>query len=82
MTKSDRLVGGGLLLFSIFVFSYYTIWAILLPFLEDSKPLHNYFPPRYLAIQLPVILLVVGLFVIVSFISLVLIRSGSKKKKT
>ncbi|KAJ3200566.1 tyrosine-protein phosphatase required for protection against superoxide stress (By similarity) [Dinochytrium kinnereticum] len=79
---SDRLVGGALVLFSIFVFTYYTVWALLLPFLEDSNPLQSFFPPRYLAIQLPVILLVVGLFVIVSFISLVMIRSGSKKKKT
>ncbi|KAJ3195362.1 hypothetical protein HK101_000404 [Irineochytrium annulatum] len=85
---SDRIVGAGLMAVSVFVFAYYTLWALILsfdsilPFLDDSNAIQGYFPPREYAIMIPVLLLVVGVTLIGGFISFVLMKSGSKKKKT
>ncbi|KAI9360435.1 dolichol phosphate-mannose biosynthesis regulatory, partial [Zopfochytrium polystomum] len=71
-----------LLLFSLFVFSYYTLWAMILPFIDESNSIHDYFPPRRLAIIIPLFLLVTGVSAICGFIAFVLIRSSKKQKKT
>ncbi|KAI8929332.1 dolichol phosphate-mannose biosynthesis regulatory [Entophlyctis helioformis] len=81
-TTSDRLVGGLLLLISFVVFSYYTAWVFLLPFVRPEHALHGYFLSSEWAIRIPVLLLVVGLSGIFGFISLVLLRSGNKKKQS
>ncbi|KAH6560026.1 hypothetical protein BASA50_003232 [Batrachochytrium salamandrivorans] len=79
-TTSDRLVGGFLLFIALIVFSYYTTWVFLLPFVRTDHSLHAYFLPSEWAILIPVVLLVVGLSGIFGFISLVLLRSGKKKQ--
>jgi len=43
--------------------------------------MHKYFLPREYAITIPLGLLLFGLFVIATFLSLVMIRSGKKKQK-
>ncbi|KAK5123261.1 hypothetical protein LTR85_002691 [Meristemomyces frigidus] len=61
------------------VFLYYTIWTLLLPFVDDSHPLQHAFPPRVWAIRIPVILLLLGGAVVAGFLSVVMIRSNRKK---
>ncbi|KAF8921249.1 dolichol phosphate-mannose biosynthesis regulatory [Mucidula mucida] len=68
-----------MLLAAAFVFTYYTAWAILLPFCEPSSPIHDYFPAREWAVRLPAFILVVGLSVIGSFIGSTIIKEKKKK---
>jgi dolichol phosphate-mannose biosynthesis regulatory protein len=49
------------------------------PFVDKGHPLHDLFPPRVWAIRIPVILILVGIAVVGSFLSVVMIRSGQKK---
>ncbi|KAL7268145.1 Dolichol phosphate-mannose biosynthesis regulatory protein, partial [Rhizina undulata] len=62
------------------VFLYYSIWTLLMPFVDPGHPLHDLFPPRVWAIRIPVILILVGIAVVGSFLSVVMIRSGQKKR--
>ncbi|KAI0031713.1 dolichol phosphate-mannose biosynthesis regulatory [Vararia minispora EC-137] len=61
------------------VFTYYTLWAIFLPFLDSSSPLHDFFPPREWAIRLPAIILFVGLTGIGWFVGSTIIKENRKK---
>ncbi|KAJ8329037.1 hypothetical protein BDV3_006301 [Batrachochytrium dendrobatidis] len=79
-TTSDRLVGSTLLIIALLVFSYYTIWVFLLPFVRPDHVLHAYFLAPEWAIRIPVGLLVVGFSGIFGFISLVLLQNGKKKQ--
>ncbi|WPG98175.1 Hypothetical protein R9X50_00096100 [Acrodontium crateriforme] len=78
-TFLDQIVGLIMLVIASAVFLYYTIWTLLLPFVDDSHPVQSLFPPRVWAIRVPVILLLVGGAVVGSFLALVMIRSQQKK---
>jgi dolichyl-phosphate mannosyltransferase polypeptide 2 regulatory subunit len=78
---SDRALGGALLGSSIFIFTYYTLWAIILPFLEADHPLQSYFPPRIYAIALPTLLLVLVLLLVLGFLAAAFISSGLQQRR-
>ncbi|GFP52195.1 hypothetical protein TASIC1_0001034700 [Trichoderma asperellum] len=61
------------------IFLYYTIWTLLMPFVDIDHPLQNLFLPRVWAIRIPVILLLLGSAVVGSFVGMVMIRSNQKK---
>ncbi|GLB34931.1 putative dolichol phosphate-mannose biosynthesis regulatory protein (DPM2) [Lyophyllum shimeji] len=61
MGASDKALGGSMLLAAVVVFTYYTTWALLLPFFDSSSQIHNFFPPREWAVMLPAFVLVLGL---------------------
>ncbi|CAF9903144.1 MAG: hypothetical protein HETSPECPRED_000131 [Heterodermia speciosa] len=75
----DKLVGLAMLVLASVVFLYYTTWTLLMPFVDNGHPLHDFFPPRVWAIRIPVILILLGSAVVGSFLSLVMIRSNRKK---
>ncbi|KAK7908648.1 dolichyl-phosphate mannosyltransferase polypeptide 2- regulatory subunit [Apiospora marii] len=75
----DKLVGLAMLLAASFVFIYYSIWTLLMPFVDADHPLQNVFPPRVWAIRIPVVLVLLGSAVVGSFLSVVMIRSNQKK---
>ncbi|KAJ9622332.1 Dolichol phosphate-mannose biosynthesis regulatory protein [Taxawa tesnikishii (nom. ined.)] len=75
----DRLVGLAMLIAATAVFLYYTIWTLLMPFVDQSHPSQSLFPPRVWAIRIPVILILLGGAVVGSFLSVVMIRSNRKK---
>ncbi|KAF1991849.1 hypothetical protein K402DRAFT_345323 [Aulographum hederae CBS 113979] len=75
----DRLVGLAMLIIASAVFLYYTIWTLLMPFVDEDHPLQSLFPPRVWAIRIPVILILLGSAVVGSFLSAVMIRSNRKK---
>jgi dolichyl-phosphate mannosyltransferase polypeptide 2 regulatory subunit len=81
-SASDRLVGSVLLLVALVVFTYYTVWAIIMPFVDADHPLHAYFLPRDYAVKIPAALLTLGVVVIFSFIAFVMLRSKAKKQKS
>ncbi|KLO18780.1 hypothetical protein SCHPADRAFT_819264 [Schizopora paradoxa] len=68
-----------MILVAAFVFCYYTVWAMLLPFLDKTSPIHDYFPPREWAVRLPAFIFVVGVGSIGSFIGMT-IRAENQKK--
>ncbi|EPE10271.1 dolichol phosphate-mannose biosynthesis regulatory protein [Ophiostoma piceae UAMH 11346] len=61
------------------VFLYYTIWTLMMPFVDSDHPLQNFFLPRVWAIRIPVVLLLLGSAVVGTFLSMVMIRSNQKK---
>ncbi|XP_023557428.1 dolichol phosphate-mannose biosynthesis regulatory protein [Octodon degus] len=67
-TGTDQVVGLGLLAVSLIIFTYYTVWVILLPFIDSEHIIHKYFLPRAYAVAIPLavgllLLLFVGLFI-------------------
>ncbi|KAI8049676.1 dolichol phosphate-mannose biosynthesis regulatory [Syncephalis plumigaleata] len=81
-TGQDKAVGGILLLVSLAAFTYYTLWTLVMPFVDVGHPLHDFFPAHEYAIKIPVALLLVGLTGVFTFMASVMIRSGKKKQKT
>ncbi|CAJ2510010.1 Uu.00g059100.m01.CDS01 [Anthostomella pinea] len=73
------LVGLAMLVAASFVFLYYSIWTLAMPFVDSGHPLHDFFPPRVWAVRLPVILILLASAVVGSFLSVVMIRSNRKK---
>ncbi|PHH63594.1 hypothetical protein CDD81_5686 [Ophiocordyceps australis] len=74
----DKLIGLAMLVAASVVFLYYTVWALLMPFVDDDHPLQNFFLPRVWAIRIPVILILLGSAVVGSFLGTVMIRSNRK----
>ncbi|XP_012627500.2 dolichol phosphate-mannose biosynthesis regulatory protein [Microcebus murinus] len=67
-TGTDQVVGFGLVAISLIIFTYYTAWVILLPFIDSQHVIHKYFLPRAYAVAIPLavgllLLLFVGLFI-------------------
>jgi len=75
-----QIAGLSMLLLATTVFIYYTIWTLFMPFVEEDHALHSLFPPRVWAIRIPVILILAGIAVVGSFLSMVMIKSGQKKR--
>ncbi|XP_031225706.1 dolichol phosphate-mannose biosynthesis regulatory protein [Mastomys coucha] len=80
-TGTDQAVGFGLVAVSLIIFTYYTTWVILLPFIDSQHVIHKYFLPRAYAVLLPLaagllLLLFVGLF-----ITYVMLKSQKMTKK-
>ncbi|TRY86353.1 hypothetical protein DNTS_016637 [Danionella cerebrum] len=64
-TGADQAVGFGLVGCSLLLFAYYTIWVIVLPFVDSDHVIHGYFLPREYSVILPgvaalILLLCVG----------------------
>lgn len=62
------MVGLGLVAVSLIIFTYYTAWVILLPFIDSEHVIHKFFLPRAYAVAIPLaagllLLLFVGLFI-------------------
>jgi len=79
MAASDKVLGGGMLLVAAVVFVYYTIWALLLPLIDVSNSIHDFFPAREWAIRVPAFLLVIGLTAIGLFIGSTIVKENRKK---
>ncbi|KAM5259091.1 dolichol phosphate-mannose biosynthesis regulatory protein isoform 2-T3 [Hipposideros larvatus] len=52
-TGTDQVVGLGLVAVSLIIFTYYTTWVILLPFIDSQHVIHKYFLPRAYAVAIP-----------------------------
>jgi len=79
MGGTDRALGGAMLLAASVVFTYYTTWAMILPFFDSSNPIHSWFPSREWAVRLPAFILVVGLSAIGLFLGSTIIKEKRKK---
>lgn len=80
MKACDKLIGLAMLAIATAVFSYYTIWVFVLPFVDESNLLQNFFLPRDYAIKLPFLLLLLAGLAVGTFIGNVLIKNAQKEK--
>ncbi|KAI3501574.1 hypothetical protein L1887_29454 [Cichorium endivia] len=79
MELADRAVGFILASISVTVFTYYTFWVIILPFVDEDHFVHNYFLPQEYAILLPVYAGVSLICLLSVFIGYVMLKSKKKK---
>ncbi|ERM94141.1 dolichol phosphate-mannose biosynthesis regulatory protein [Amborella trichopoda] len=78
MELADKTVGLLLCVISLSLFTYYTFWVIILPFVDTDHFIHNYFLPKEYALLLPVFA-GVSLFSLLSvFIGYVMVKSKRK----
>ncbi|XP_075477044.1 dolichol-phosphate mannose synthase subunit 2 [Primulina tabacum] len=79
MELADRAIGLLLSVISISIFTYYTFWVIILPFVETDHFVHKYFLPQEYAILIPVFAGVTLSCFLTMFIGYVMIKSKKKK---
>ncbi|KAM6316169.1 dolichol phosphate-mannose biosynthesis regulatory protein [Podargus strigoides] len=81
-TATDQVVGFGLVAFSLVLFVYYTLWIIILPFIDPDHAIHRYFLPREYAVIIPVVAGLMLLLFICVFIMVVMWKSRKPAKKS
>ncbi|RAL39318.1 hypothetical protein DM860_002851 [Cuscuta australis] len=81
MEVADKAVGLLLTITSLSIFTYYTFWVIILPFVDRGHFVHNYFLPQEYAILIPVFAGVALLSFLSMFVGYVMLKSKKKKKK-
>lgn len=70
---SGAAVGGCLIAFGATVFSYFTVWTFVLPFVDPINIVHTFFPPRVWLLILPfagMLAVAVGAIAFVEYCSL------------
>uniref|UniRef100_UPI00358DE4D6 dolichol phosphate-mannose biosynthesis regulatory protein n=1 Tax=Myxine glutinosa TaxID=7769 RepID=UPI00358DE4D6 len=80
-TLADRTLGVGLAGFSALVFTYYTVWVLVLPFVDEGQPVQKLFPPRIFAILLPIVAVLLAVMGLGTFIVFVTWKQKSTSKK-
>ncbi|MXQ80937.1 hypothetical protein E5288_WYG012655 [Bos mutus] len=81
-TGTDQVVGLGLVALSLIIFTYYTAWVILLPFIDSQHVIHKYFLPRAYAIAIPLAAGLLLLLFVGIFITYVMLKNQNDTKKT
>ncbi|XP_071430658.1 dolichol phosphate-mannose biosynthesis regulatory protein [Pithys albifrons albifrons] len=81
-TATDQLVGFGLVAFSLVLFVYYTLWIIVLPFIDSDHGIHQYFLAREYAVIIPVVAGLLLLLFIGVFIMIVMWKSRKPARKS
>ncbi|KAG8010975.1 hypothetical protein GBF38_019909, partial [Nibea albiflora] len=79
-TGVDQAVGMSLVVFSLLLFTYYSVWVIVLPFVDSDHILHKYFLPREYSVILPGIAAVILLLCIGAFTAVILWKNCKPKK--
>ncbi|XP_070532865.1 dolichol phosphate-mannose biosynthesis regulatory protein-like [Ptychodera flava] len=77
-TGADRVAGLGMVALAGAIFLYYTVWMIILPFVDAEHIIHQYFLPRAYAVIIPIMAGVVALGFIGMF--MIVVTAGKKKK--
>ncbi|WVZ71491.1 hypothetical protein U9M48_020076 [Paspalum notatum var. saurae] len=80
MELGDKAVGFLLTLTSLSIFTYYTFWVIILPFVDSDHFVHKYFLPQDYAILIPVFAGVVLLSFLSVFVGLVMFKPERTSK--
>ncbi|XP_009613856.1 dolichol-phosphate mannose synthase subunit 2-like [Nicotiana tomentosiformis] len=79
MELADRTIGLLLTVTSLFIFTYYTFWVIILPLVDTDHFVHNYFLPQEYAILIPVFAGMALICLLSMFIGYVMLKSKKKK---
>jgi len=78
---ADKALGSLMLLTSGVVFTYYTTWALILPFFPQDHPIHNLFFAREWAVRIPALILVFGFAAVGLFVASVLRAERRKAER-
>ncbi|KAM9323658.1 dolichol phosphate-mannose biosynthesis regulatory protein [Pholidichthys leucotaenia] len=78
-TGVDQAVGMSLVFFSLVLFMYYSVWVIVLPFVDHDHTLHKYFLPREYSVILPGIAAVILLLFIGTFTAVIMWKNHKPK---
>ncbi|CAO3634250.1 unnamed protein product [Mucor hiemalis] len=76
---TDKAVGAIAFFTTVAIFMYYSTWTLIMPFVDEGHPSHNYFPAWKYAIEIPLLIMILLFTVIFTFLSLIMIKS---KKST
>ncbi|XP_034566154.1 dolichol phosphate-mannose biosynthesis regulatory protein [Notolabrus celidotus] len=76
----DQAAGMSLVVFSLVLFTYYSMWVIVLPFVDSDHVLHKYFLPREYSVILPGTAAVILLLLIGACIGIILWKNRKPKK--
>ncbi|XP_071947338.1 dolichol phosphate-mannose biosynthesis regulatory protein-like isoform X2 [Antedon mediterranea] len=76
----DQMLGMCMSAGGLVIFLYYSIWILLLPFVESSHIIQTFFLPREYAIIIPVIAGVIVLLLLSLFATYILLRKKKKKE--
>lgn len=76
---SDRMLGWSLVGLSSAFIVFYTVWVVLLPFVDKEQAIHQYFPDRFYAVAFPLLSGVIGLLLIGGFVLYSLKTSANYK---
>ncbi|KAI8992393.1 dolichyl-phosphate mannosyltransferase 2 regulatory subunit [Pilobolus umbonatus] len=72
---TDKTVGTITFFTTLSIFTYYTVWVLIMPFVDEGHPSQQYFPAWKYAIEIPVLIMIAGLTVIFTFLALIMIKS-------
>ncbi|KAI9219818.1 dolichol phosphate-mannose biosynthesis regulatory [Blastocladiella britannica] len=78
----DKLVGSVFIAIAAFVWSYYTVWAFLMPFLDEQHPLQSFFLPQEYAVLLPTLLVAIAVTGVAGFIGMSVVKKQRKASST
>ena len=70
----DKQIGLCALVVLSALYLYFTVWIIVMPFVDKTASIQTWFPNRLVGIQGAVVFGVVLLTIVMSFVGLVLIR--------
>ncbi|KAL5577098.1 hypothetical protein UlMin_018797 [Ulmus minor] len=79
MELANRIVGFFLSLISFSIFTYYTFWVIILPFVQSDNIIQQFFLPQEYVVLILVFAAVVLLCFLSIFIGSVMLKSKKKK---
>ncbi|XP_031731639.1 dolichol phosphate-mannose biosynthesis regulatory protein isoform X2 [Anarhichas minor] len=79
-TGVDQAVGMSLVVFSLLLFTYYSVWVIILPFVDNDHVLHKYFLPREYSVIVPGVAAVILLLCIGAFTAVIMWKNRKPKK--
>ncbi|RPD80166.1 dolichol phosphate-mannose biosynthesis regulatory protein Dpm2, partial [Lentinus tigrinus ALCF2SS1-7] len=74
---SDKACGSLMLLAAAIVFLYYTFWTLLLPFFDESSPIHTWFPSREWALRIVSFIVILGISAIGLFLGFRIVTNGA-----
>ncbi|KAI8099987.1 dolichol phosphate-mannose biosynthesis regulatory [Halteromyces radiatus] len=80
-TGTDKLVGAVAFASAWVIFIYYTLWALVMPLIDENNGIQQYFPPFEYAIRLPFYILVLGIVGIVAFFTYASAKQKAKQAK-
>ncbi|KAI0721000.1 dolichol phosphate-mannose biosynthesis regulatory protein Dpm2, partial [Cerioporus squamosus] len=73
----DKACGSVMLLAAAIIFLYYTFWTLLLPFFDESSPIHGWFPSREWALRIVSFIVVLGISAIGLFLGFRIVADGT-----
>ncbi|TFK89147.1 dolichol phosphate-mannose biosynthesis regulatory protein Dpm2 [Polyporus arcularius HHB13444] len=70
-----------MLLAAAVIFLYYTVWTLLLPFLDESSPIHGWFPSREWALRIVSFVVILGISAIGLFLGFRVVTDETAAQK-